>query len=280
MQQEQFQLHSAIEDAHWWFVARRRIMRRLVHRVLPPSLQTTIVDVGCGTGANIAALAGEYRCLGIDTSREAISLAAARFPGVEFRAGRAPEDLGLWMEQARLVMMMDVLEHVPDDHAFLSEMLSAASPGAFFLLTVPADPELWSEHDESFGHYRRYDIKRFARLWQGMPVETHLLSYFNSRLYPLVKFIRRRNRRRGRASGTAGTDFNIPSAWKNWILTRIFAGEAATLARLLDGAGKPPKHGGYSAGVSLVALLRREPGPVPVRPETADATNKVAARGN
>ena len=42
----------------------------------------------------------------------------------------------------------------------LSELLAAASPGCYFLLTVPADPSLWSEHDESFGHYRRYDRAR------------------------------------------------------------------------------------------------------------------------
>ena len=39
----------------------------------------------------------------------------------------------------------------------LSGLLAAAAPGAYFLLTVPADESLWSEHDESFGHYRRYD---------------------------------------------------------------------------------------------------------------------------
>ena len=265
MQPEQFQLHSEIEETHWWFVARRRIMRRLVHRVLPPSPETTIVDLGCGTGANIAALADEYRCIGIDTSDEAINLAAARYSNVEFRAGREPEDLGPWMREARLVMMMDVLEHVSDDIDFFSRIFSATGDGAYFLLTVPADAGLWSGHDESFGHLRRYDIERFARLWQGLPVRTHLLSYFNSRLYPAVKLIRRWNRRRDRTSGVAGTDFKMPPAWLDYLLARIFAGEAEVLLRHFDPAGRSPKHGGYTAGVSLVALLQRLPGPVPIR---------------
>ena len=68
MQSPQFLLHADIEQRHWWFVARRRIMRRLVNRVVRPGPDVTVVDVGCGTGANIASLTDAYRCVGIDTS--------------------------------------------------------------------------------------------------------------------------------------------------------------------------------------------------------------------
>ena len=84
-------------------------------RLLPPSPEATVIDVGCGTGANLASLAADYRCIGIDTSPEAIRLARKRFPGVHFIHGFAPADLGRLIDDARLVLMMDVLEHVPDD---------------------------------------------------------------------------------------------------------------------------------------------------------------------
>ena len=185
MQTEQFQLHADIEQRHWWFVGRRRIMRRLVAAVLPPSSQeTTVINVGCGTGGNIGCLADEYRCVGIDTSAEAIDLARPRFPKVHFLQGRAPADLGPLMEEARLVLLMDVLEHVSDDFALLSELLAAAAPGPISSLTVPADMALWSEHDESFGHYRRYDQARLEKVWAGLPVTPRLVSYFNARLLP------------------------------------------------------------------------------------------------
>ena len=67
-----------------------------------------------------------------------------------------------------------------------SELLAAARPGTYFLLTVPADQGLWSEHDKSFGHYRRYDLHRFEQIWQGLPVTPLLASYYNTRLYPGV----------------------------------------------------------------------------------------------
>ncbi|MBN2476959.1 MAG: class I SAM-dependent methyltransferase [Pirellulales bacterium] len=271
MQTEQFQLHADIELRHWWFVGRRRIMRRLVDTLLggdpqSPAGQAAVVDIGCGTGANIAALADGYRCVGIDTSAEAVELARQRFPQVEFLVGRAPGDLGSLMGQARLFVMMDVLEHVADDFAMLSELLSAAAPGSHFLLTVPADESLWSEHDESFGHYRRYDLQRFERVWADLPVTTRLLSYFNARLVPLIRMIRARNQRRGHAAGKAGTDFWVPIAPVNRLLGAVFAGEARRLAGMLRGR----RCRGYAAGASLVAVLRREEGPIPVRQRPDD----------
>jgi len=261
MQREQFQLHADIEQRHWWFVGRRRILCRLIAEVLPPSPQTTIVDVGCGTGANIAALADQYHCVGIDTSAEAVELARQRFPKVQFIAGSAPKDLGEVAGQARLFLLTDVLEHVGDDFAMLSELLAAASPGCYFLLTVPADESLWSEHDESFGHYRRYDRARLEQVWAGLPVKALLTSCFNSRLLPLVRMVRAWNRRRGHAAGRAGTDFWLPNRPANALLTAIFAGEAARLVRSV----RASRLGGYRSGASLIALLRREEGVIAIR---------------
>ena len=266
MQTEQFQLHADIEQRHWWFLGRRQIMRRLARAVLPPSPETTVIDVGCGTGGNIACLAEDYRCVGIDTSAEAIQRTAPRFPKVHFLQGRAPADLGPLLAQARLVLLMDVLEHVSDDFALLSELLAAAEPGTHFLLTVPADPSLWSVHDESFGHYRRYDRPRLEMVWAGLPVSTRLVSYFNARLLPMVRLVRWRNRRRGQAAGQVGTDFWLPSRPVNFLLRAILAGESRRLLQVLQGR----RQQGYAAGASLVAILRREQGPIAVRQKPAD----------
>jgi SAM-dependent methyltransferase len=260
MQSEQFQLHATIEERHWWFVARRQILCQLISEVLPPSKETTIVDVGCGTGANIAALADRYRCIGIDTSPEAIALSRQRFPKVQFLSGYAPKDLGNEAKNAHLFLLTDVLEHIADDFAMLSELMAAASPGCFFLLTVPADESLWSEHDESFGHYRRYDRARLEQVWAGLPIRKLLTSYFNARLQPVIRAVRAWNRFRGTTAGAAGTDFWIPSRPANALLTAFFAGESHRLLAALHGRKR-----GYRAGASLIALLQREVGTISLR---------------
>ncbi len=263
MQSPQFNLHAEIEERHWWFVARRQILGTIIDAVLEP--EATIVDVGCGTGANLAGLADRYNCVGIDASSEAIRLARLRFPAVEFIHGQAPRDLSRVIQQTRLVLLTDVLEHVADDFALFSELLAATTPGTYFLITVPADPNLWSQHDESFGHYRRYDAARFEQIWQGLAVQPVFTSYFNSRLYGIVKTIRGLNRWWGHARGAAGTDFAMPNPAVNALLTRYFAGERHTLTRLARGEQARP----YRRGVSLMALVRREPGPVERRSKPA-----------
>jgi SAM-dependent methyltransferase len=256
MQSAQFQLHAQIEEKHWWFVARRRILKDIVREVLPPDRNAIVIDVGCGTGANIAALARDYRCVGIDTSAEAVELATARFASVQFLCGLAPGDLGSLAQQARLFLLTDVLEHVRDDAGLLGELVAAASPGAYFLITVPADMALWSQHDVAFGHYRRYTLPELADLWARLNVTTRLLTYYNTRLYRLVKVIRTFNRLRHRTGGAAGTDFSSPARPVNFILERVFVGERRRLLRLLRGDSRRR----FRRGVSLIALLEKSGG--------------------
>ncbi len=233
---------------------------------MPPGSGRVVLDVGCGTGANLAAMADAYRCVGIDTSAEGIELARGRFPQIEFRHGYAPADVGDVLAEASLVLLTDVLEHVSDDFSLFSSLLAASRPGTFFLLTVPADESLWSVHDESFGHYRRDTAARFHRVWEGLPATCLATTPYNSRLYPAVKLVRWWNRRHGEAHGTAGTDFDMPSGPLNRLLAWIMAGESRRLVGLVSGRQTKPQ----GPGVSLLALLRREPGDCLPRPRPAD----------
>ncbi len=256
MQSAQFQLHAQIEERHWWFVARRRIMRGMIATILrdtrTDSSRPRVVDIGCGTGANLAALAGDYDCAGIDTSAEAIALARERFAHIDFVCGFAPHDIADRLARADVVLLTDVLEHVADDRGLLAGIVAALQPGAQLLLTVPANMRLWSLHDEAFGHFRRYDAAGLATVWDGLPVETRMLSYFNARLYPLVRGARAMSRLRGKTAGAAKTDFSLPAEPINRLLTHVFAGESQRLERAMD--GKPAA--GYRRGVSLMAVLR------------------------
>ena len=249
-----YELHAGIEDRHWWFAGRRRILRAVVERVCPPGAGRSILDVGCGTGANLAALADGWRCRGLDASSDAVRLAGERFPGLEVVRAEDPLERADWLREADVVLLMDVIEHVEDDFELLSRVLGPLRAGAHVLITVPADPQLWSPHDESFGHWRRYEAQRLRLTWQGLPVTERLLSGMNARLLPVIRTVRGVRRRLGRAAGHANTDFRLPFAPINSALTDFFAGESARLLRALDGGR------GYADGASWIAVLRREPG--------------------
>ncbi len=249
-----YQLHAEHERKHWWFRGRRAIVTALADRLLHSVRDPIVVDVGCGTGANVAALASRYRAVGIDPSERAIRLARDVFPDLEFIVGRPPEDLGTIASTADLFLLMDVLEHVRDDVALLSSILAVAKPGAQVLITVPANESLWSPHDVTLGHYRRYSHERLAVVWNGLPVTVRLMSSFNSRLYPPIKVVRGITRWMGRSAGARGTDQAVPLGPVNRLLESIFAGEARRLVRAVD-TGVPA----FRRGVSLIAAIRREP---------------------
>ena len=259
MQSEQFKAHARLEESHWWFRGRRKILTALLKAIAAPSRDVCVVDVGCGTGGNTHAFSQIYSCVGIDPSMEAIAFAKSRFPGIRFVAADVftlPEEIST----ADMVLLLDVLEHVKDDFAFVSGLLSLMKPGAHLVMAAPNDPSLWGPHDKAFEHYRRYTPERFRMLWKGLPVTERLLTCCNSRLYPLAKFIRGLTRLKGKAIGEGNTDISLPTAPVNRLLTSVFAGERRRIVAAMDGKGAP-----YKTGVSVLAVLRREEGAMDVR---------------
>tara|TARA_B100000315_G_C14429773_1_gene519591 strand:- start:83 stop:922 length:840 start_codon:yes stop_codon:yes gene_type:complete len=259
MQLPQFQAHAEMEEKHWWFLSRIHILRTLLAEILPS--KGNIVDVGCGTGGVTAALSSNHHVVGIDPIPEAIESAVQRFPGVDFVCGTAPEDIPEQMQQADVVLIMDVLEHVEDDFLFTSKLFSSMKPGAHLILMAPADPELWGAHDKGFEHYRRYTLERLRLLWRDLPVEERAASYCNAHLYPLIKIARSMSRKRGKSFGKNDTDISVPFFPINKLLYLLFSSEAKTLKKLLKGKRKK----GFAHGVSVFAVLRRGEGEIQPR---------------
>jgi SAM-dependent methyltransferase len=250
----QFAVHAALEERHWWFQGRLAILRALLHRLLPPDGTKLLIDVGCGTGGVSAALAEEYRCIGIDPVTPAIESARTRFPSVDFRVGTAPADVPE-MAEADGVLLMDVLEHLADDFFVVSSLLAAMKAGALLFIVAPAETALWGQHDRGFDCERRYEIPRLRILWEGLPMEEVLVSYCNTRLYPVAKIVRALSRLLGKSLGKADTDLSLPAAPVNRLLLNIFEGERNRILNVVENRAKP-----YPRGTSVIAVLRRAPG--------------------
>jgi len=246
-----FRLHAEVEQRHWWFAARRNILRAVVQSLLPADGTRTLVDIGCGVGANASAFHPAYRCVGYDPSPDAVAFARSAYPGVAFHVGGAAEARAV-LREADVVLLTDVIEHVPDDHALLASVTEPMKAGALLLVTVPAGMQLWSPHDVALGHYRRYDTASLSAAWQTLPVTPLLVSHFNSRLYPAVRAVRWITARRQRSAGGEGTDLSVPPTAVNRVLERIFFGEAHRLMGVLCAGERP-----YARGASIMGLLRR-----------------------
>ncbi|ARJ66502.1 hypothetical protein WV31_12900 [Magnetospirillum sp. ME-1] len=245
-----FRLHAELEDRHWWFEGRRQAVYPLAEQLLAEN-PGQVIDVGCGTGGTIAPLSRRYTTLGVDPSPLAIEVARRKYPETRFICGKMPEALLEERDATSLYLLMDVLEHVPDDRGFLADLVDLARPGAHILVTVPARPDLWSDHDVVAEHLRRYEADTLQAVWQGLDVQPRLLSYFNARLFPPIWLARQLGKLLTRTAGRDGTDFALPPAPINTLLASLFGGEGKRLSAALAGSAHP-----YTTGVSLIAVLR------------------------
>ena len=154
----------AVDEHHWWYRGRRRIIRAELER-LPLPRPARVLDAGCGSGRTLQELVRYGEVTGIELNEEAAELARSRGLG-EVRVGRL-EELP-WPDQSfDLITCLDVIEHTPDDRPALAELHRVCRPGGWLLVTVPAYPALWSLHDEANHHYRRYSRAVAARRRDG-----------------------------------------------------------------------------------------------------------------
>lgn len=254
MKEEVYSVFIEVESRHWWFVARRRLLFPLIQEAMKGCEDDLIVDIGCGTGGTIANLPDRYNCIGIDSNEKAIDLGQKAYPECVLKCGRIPEDIKDTADETALYMLLDVLEHIEDDRAFLKDVVANCRPGAHILITVPAHQALWSLHDDTVGHHRRYEAEAFQDLWRELPVEPRLVVPLNSHLYPIIRFIRMITNRLGITVGKHDTDFVVVPEPLNSLLEKIFAAEGKSINNLLDNpSGEPLRH-----GLGLLALLRRE----------------------
>lgn len=81
-----------------------------------------------------------------------------------------------------LVLLLDVIEHVPDDVALLKELVQSPKISAetMFLITVPAYQALFCSHDVFLGHYRRYDNKLLGQNVSKAGLQVKEIGYFFS----------------------------------------------------------------------------------------------------
>ena len=241
MERVVFDRMAELDQVHWWFVARRRILAEVIHRVVRPPKRARVLEVGCGTGHNFAMLKQFGRLDACELDHCARALASKRLRR-KVEEAKLPDMSMFERNSYDLIALLDVLEHVRGDVASLRAVHRRLKPGGALLLTVPANPWMWSAHDAAHHHFRRYSKRQLATVLREAGFEVQLLSYFNSLLFPLVAAARIG----GKILGKEAADDSLPSGAVNAALRKIFGLEAGLV-------GRSP----MPFGLSLVAVVRR-----------------------
>lgn len=235
METELFDRFYEVEDRHWWFVGRRHIVFDQIERFRGPG---PLLDLGCGTGGVLMHLSEFGQAYGMDPSPEAAKYCSERGLCITLGSGM---ELPYRDETFGTVLALDVIEHVEDDVAILREVRRVLKPGGVVIITVPALPWLWSDHDVVNHHYRRYVRKTLHRAERRAGLKPVKTSYYNSLLLPLAvtrKVLHRFN-------GTGDHLESLPGP-ANGLLRGILEAERPMIRRM-----------DMPLGASLVSTARR-----------------------
>lgn len=239
-----------MEDLHWWFVGRRRILLEVLNRYLAPNGSQTrrILDVGCGTGTMLTYLASFGKAEGVDIDEEAIGYCRDR--GLQnVRLGEA-SSLPFGDGSFDLVTALDVVEHLDDDVAAFREMKRVLRPGGQILVTVPAHRFLWGDQDEVNMHKRRYSARELRDRLVESGFDVLRISYMNAILFAPIAAVRlaRRLEHRLRPRIQPQSDFRYPAPGPvNFLLAAVFGAEGPILRRM-----------NIPFGVSILALAQKK----------------------
>jgi trans-aconitate methyltransferase len=175
---------------HPWELARLWVLRQLIARRAPIEAGSTVVDIGCGDAFVVGELARLFpgaRFCGVDAGFTAESAAA--------RERTLPANVRLYQHldampatgAATVILLMDVLEHIQDDEAFLANLLArpVVGPNTQLIVTVPAYQSLFSAHDVFLKHFRRYTNRQLRDRLERAGLRVIDIGYFFAALLPL-----------------------------------------------------------------------------------------------
>lgn len=193
MESQEYKKMDAIENDHWWFVAKRRFLDIALEKYAK-NKNSKILDLGCGTGAVIKFFKGKgYDICGVDANIDALNYCLEKKLNV--KKGTA-ENISFENNRFDVVFALDLLEHLDHPEIAVKEINRILKKDGILIATVPAHQSLWSYHDVHLHHKKRYGKKDFKELLQkDFKVEN--ISWIHSFILLPAILIRLKNRRTG-----------------------------------------------------------------------------------
>ena len=244
MQQHTYAIMDRVEDSHWWFVGRRAILesflRTIAEKFRRPNSALRILDVGCGTGANLEMLSQFGSAEGVDVSDDALEF--CRQKGLTVQKGLA-ETLPYADETFDISTALDVIEHLDDDVAGLSEMHRVTKTGGYSLIFVPAFMWLWGVQDDISNHRIRYTKNQIVERVEKAGFKIERATYANFTFFAPILGGRALMKLTG-IKPESENNVNISAL--NGLFGSIFSAERFWLKRF-----------GFPFGVSIVVVAKK-----------------------
>ena len=176
---------AELEDDHWWYRERRHLLAKAIAGLTPGRA----LDIGAAGGGNTRVLRQHgWDAIALEYGADGAEVAHGR--GLATLRGDATR-LPLADASLDLVVAFDLLEHLQDDDAAVAEVRRVLKPTGTYLVAVPADPRLWSDHDEAVDHVRRYTRPGLLDLLDRGGFEVTDVRSWNVLLRPVVAMRRR-----------------------------------------------------------------------------------------
>ena len=233
-----------LEDRHWWFQSRLRMIEGMLRRHVGPA-PGRMLDLGCGTGMFLKRRQAEGLAFGSDLSPAALDYCRSR--GIVNLVRADARRIPLADSSMDLVTAFDLIEHVDDDRGLIEEAWRVLRPGGLLVATVPAHPILWSSHDVSLHHRRRYGRREFAALFDTARWEPVRTTAGFAMILPVASLVRLSRRLRRIERPPRSDAIMIPDR-----LNRLLIAAHRVEAWWLERRNLP-------LGVSLMTIQRRLP---------------------
>lgn len=162
---------SEIKGRHPWELSRAECIIKEIQKL---GLRESVLDIGCGDGYFDERLLMQFpkirNLYGLDIYLE--------HPYNKGKGHYINSLDSIQNKKFDLILMMDVLEHIEDDKAYIQTVKNLLDDNGIIVLTVPAFMKLYSLHDRELKHFRRYDRHMLKDVFKGSGLKIKSMSYF------------------------------------------------------------------------------------------------------